>query len=213
MGAKDDLAAIFAQFGTKPPEELPDDIERAMDESAEQTRVEGEWVLYSLKYPLSPRITKKCARCGAKFQTNYQGLAHCSNRCVIEELRDKFGLEWRPANRRDKERWEPRVPAATIPLDALRAMKRLVAQAEADLQEPLEIGEPPESFVLKREFRGPQTRVSESDYALPGSSSPSLASEQQQEDRSRSQEASVQEDTSPESPQEPDDPFAFLYAD
>lgn len=211
MGAGEDaLNEIFAKFNIEKPAELNVEQEKALDETSEAVRLEGEWLLYSLRYPLSPRITRTCQRCGEPFQTNYQGVAHCSNRCVVLELRDKFGIEWKPANRRDKEKWSPREPAGVIPADALRTMKKLVVQAEADLGKPLEIGVPVEKFVLPIPAPfGPRETVPESQYKLPDLEQPSLASPQPEAHPSHNQEALVQEDTSPEAPSPAPEKDAF----
>jgi hypothetical protein len=208
MGALED---IFAQYGAEVPPTLSADIEEAMDDTPEEIRLEGEWMLYSLKYPLSPRITKTCSRCGEPFQTNYNGVGNCSNRCVIEELREKFGLLWTPGNRKNKEKWETRVPASIIPYSALRAMKKLVVQAEADLGKPIEIGVSVEKFVLPIPSRvGQRASVSESTYKLPDLAEPEKASEPLPVHPSHSPEALVQEDSVPEPPSE--DPFAELFS-
>lgn len=210
MGALED---IFAQYKVDIPAEVTTEIQEAMDETPEDLRLEGEWLLYSLKYPLSPRITKECTRCGNPFQTNYKAVACCSNRCVIEELREKFGLAWVPKNRRDKEKWEVQVPASIIPYKALRAMKKLVVQAEADLGKPIEIGVEVERFVLPTTAPfGPRKMVSPSEYMLPDLAEPEKASESLQAESlpSHNQEALVQEDSKPESPDS--DPFAELFS-
>lgn len=199
MGALED---IFAQYGVEMPAETTVEQERAMDETAEAQRLEGEWLLYSLKYPLSPRLTKLCARCGEPFQTNYQGMAHCSNKCCILELREKFGLDWKPANRRDKERWEPRIPASVIPSAALRAMKMLVAQAEADLGRPLDLGVPVQPYVLERPFRGSREMVSESTYSLP---------DVEPVEASNTSPDPVQEDIHPQPEEQQSDPFGDFF--
>lgn len=210
MGALED---IFAQYGAEVPPQLTTEIEEAMDETPEELRLEGEWMLYSLKYPLSPRITKECTRCGNPFQTNYQSVACCSNRCVIEELREKFGLAWVPKGRRDKEKWEVQVPASSIPYKALRAMKKLVCQAEADLGKPIEIGVEIERFVLPTTAPFvPRKTVSPSTYMLPDLPEPEKASAQPPVESlpSHNQEVLVQEDSKPESPDS--DPFAELFS-
>ena len=209
MGALED---IFAKFNVEVPPQLSSDVERAMDDTPEDIRVEGEWVLYSLQYPLSPRVTKTCTRCGHPFQSNYKGVSCCSNRCVVEELRERFGLSWTPANRRSKEKWEVTVPAAVIPYEALRAMKKLVAQAEADLGKPIEIGVPVEAFVLPTSHVGKHSLVSPSTYELPRlpESEPEKASELPQESLSRNQVVLAPEDSKPEPPDS--DPFAELFS-
>jgi len=209
MGALED---IFAQFKVEVPPTLSADIERAIDDSPEDIRVEGEWVLYSLQYPLSPRVTKTCTRCGNPFQSNYKGVACCSNQCVVAELREKFGLSWTPANRRRKEKWEVTTPAAIIPYEALRAMKKLVAQAEADLGKPIEIGVPVEAFVLPTSHVGKHSLVSPSTYGLPPlpESESEKASVPQQEYPSHNQEVSVLEDSTPKPLEE--DLFSGLFS-
>lgn len=216
MGALED---IFAKFGQElpPADVVSGELEEAMDTTHEELRMEGEWLLYSLKYPLSPRITKICTHCGEPFQTNYKAVGNCSNRCVILELKEKFGISWTPAARRNKERWETTVPAGVIPYKALRAMKKLVAQAEADLGKPIEIGVEVEAFVLPSTGPfGPRTLVSASKYMLPdlaeqeqASELPSV-SEPLQPYPSHNQEALAQEDSVPE-PQE-EDLFGGLFS-
>lgn len=207
MGALED---ILGKFGVEVPPKLTTEVERAMDDTPEDIRVEGEWVLYSLQYPLSPRVTKECANCGSPFQTNFKGAACCSNRCVVDQLRKKFGLIWSPANRRTKEKWEITTPAAIIPYEALRAMKKLVAQAEADLGKPIEIGVPVEKFVLPTSHVGKHSLVSPSTYELPHLAEPEKSSESLPVDPSHNQEVSAQPDSIQEPPEE--DPFSFLFA-
>lgn len=207
MGALED---IFAKFNVEVPPSLSTEVEKAMDDTPEDIRVEGEWLLYSLQYPLSPRLTKTCTNCGSPFMTNFKGAACCSNRCVVEQLRKKFGLIWSPANRRTKEKWEVTVPAAIIPFDALRAMKKLVAQAEADLGKPIEIGVPVEAFVLPTSPVGKHSLVSPSTYELPRLAEPEKASESLQESPLHNPVVSVPEDSKPKPPEE--DPFAGLFA-
>lgn len=208
MGALED---IFAQFGQDlpPADVVSGELEEAMDTTHEELRVEGEWLLYSLKYPLSPRITKICTHCGEPFQTNYKAVGNCSNRCVILELKEKFGINWTPASRRNREKWETTVPASLIPYKALRAMKKLVVQAEADLGKPIEIGVEVEKFVLPSTSSfAPRILVSESQYELPDLPEPEKAYKSPSASEplpypSHNQEALVQEDSGQE-PQEQD---------
>jgi hypothetical protein len=219
------LAAILAANGLG---EAVEDVEKEKEyaDSPEQIKFRGIGVLYALEYPLSPRVTKTCKResCGSVFLTNYNAVGYCSNECLQKDLSDRYGIKWEPNERGRKERWEVRVPPQIIPMQALRAMKAIVNQAELDLGHPIEIGVSQKPFSVKYPYFGELgDAASESDYKLPAlAESPSSASLSEQAPHSlQSLPSSHSLDTTektvqsqaPELPVEHDDLFEDLFAD
>lgn len=210
------LAAILAQNNV----EL--DKEEEYKETPEQTHFRGEGVLYALEYPLSPRVTKVCKQCKNPFLANYNGTAHCSQECLVRNLREHFGIAWVPNQKSKLERWQIKAPPAVIPLAALQAMKVIVAQAEADLGYPLPIPDV-KPFVVQYPYFGKVSVASESDYklpasvALPGSvstqplephSSQSLPHESLSDKTEKEAQSQEQNQSKPD-----DDPFGEIFAD
>lgn len=219
-----ELAALLAKHNIKPAEADPVVAEASID-PPDMVRFRAEGALYSLQYPMSRMLTRRCKWCNDPFRTNYQGQAYCGNACMAKHLRDHFGIAWTPANQVKKERWEVRVPPQIIPLQALLAMKTIVAQAEADLGYPLELPVDVKPFSLKFPYFGEREVSSEEEYRLPEPS-------QEEQDRYRSalgwpvsESHEVQTPYVSESPEtqvplsEPlqetqeDDPFGDIFAD
>lgn len=161
-----ELAALLAKHNIKPAEVDAEVAAESID-PPDMIRFRAEGALYSLEYPLSRMLTRKCKWCKDPFRTNYQGQAYCGNACMASHLREKFGIAWTPANKVKKERWEIRVPAQVIPLQALLAMKTIVAQAEADLGYPLELPVDVKPFSLKFPYFGEKEVSSVEEYRLP----------------------------------------------
>lgn len=161
-----ELAALLAKHNIKPTESDPVVAAESID-PPDMIRFRAEGALYSLEYPMSRMITRKCKWCKDPFRTNYQGQAYCGNACMANHLREHFGIAWTPSNRVKKERWEVRVPAQIIPLQALLAMKTIVTQAEADLGHPLELPVDVKPFSLKYPYFGDKEVESVEEYRLP----------------------------------------------
>jgi hypothetical protein len=156
------LAAILASVNV----DLEEEIE--YDDTPEQIKFKGEAILYHLEYPLSPRVTKVCKwnECGQVFLTDYYPTGYCSNECRVKDLKEHFGIAWRPDNRASRERFESFLPPGIIPESALRAMKAIILQAELDLGRPIEIGVELKPYSVKLPFV-PQKQASEPNYKLP----------------------------------------------
>lgn len=112
-----------------------------IDESPQRQLFHAQGVVKSLEYPLEARITKVCKQCGDPFTTNYYSVAYCGMLCAELDCKKKFGLAWRPHARIKKERWEVLAEPEIVTLQALKAMKLIVARVEADLGYPIEIEE------------------------------------------------------------------------
>lgn len=161
-----ELAALLEKHNIKPATTDPVVVAESVD-PPDTVHFRAEGALYSLEYPLSRMLTRRCKECNDPFRTNYQGQAYCGNACMAEHLRKHFGIAWTPSNRVKKERWEIRVPAQVIPLQALLAMKTIVAQAEADLGYPLELPVDVKPFSLKYPYFGEREVSSVEEYRLP----------------------------------------------
>lgn len=227
-----EVAALLAKHNVKAPVVDPE-VEEYSNESPETQRFRAEGILYSLEYPLSPRVTKTCKRqeCGRPFLANYASVAYCGNECLALDLRQHFGIAWVPHNRVKKEKWEVRAPAQIIPLQALLAMKTIVAQAEADLGYQLELPVSIEKRVVKYPYFGERSVSSEEEYRLPAPSQSELDRYQAalSPEVSQSQQLSeipqIQNHVSLGSPEssalsleqepqsQPFDPFADLFGD
>lgn len=227
-----EVAALLAKHNVTAPI-VDEEVADYSNESADTQRFRAEGILYSLEYPLSPRVTKTCKRqeCGRPFLTNYAAVAYCGNECLALDLRQHFGIAWVPHNRVKKEKWEVRAPAQIIPLQALLAMKTIVAQAEADLGYQLELPVSVKPFVVKYPYFGERSVSSQEEYRLPAPSQSELdryqeavspaAYESQQVSEipqtqnhvsSQSPESPVQQ-SEPEKQSQFSDPFADLFAD
>lgn len=143
----DMLASILAQHNVVTPEsELVvhngDPVTSAeLDDSPQRQMFHAQGVVKSLEYPTEFRITKRCKHCGDPFTTNYYSVAYCSILCGEYDCKKHFGLAWRPNARIRKERWEVLAEPEIVTLQALKAMKLIVARVEADLGHPIEIDE------------------------------------------------------------------------
>lgn len=163
-----EVAALLAKHNVKAPV-IDEEVADYSNETPETQRFRAEGILYSLEYPLSPRVTKVCKReeCKRPFLANYASVAYCGNECLALDLRQHFGIAWVPHNRVKKEKWEVRAPAQIIPLQALLAMKTIVAQAEADLGYQLELPVSVEPRVVEYPYFGKRSVSSEQAYRLP----------------------------------------------
>jgi hypothetical protein len=229
-----EVAALLAKHNVKAPV-IDEEVADYSNETPETQRFRAEGILYSLEYPLSPRVTKVCKReeCKRPFLSNYAAVAYCGNECLALDLRQHFGIAWVPHNRVKKEKWEVRAPAQIIPLQALLAMKTIVAQAEADLGYQLELPVDVKPFVVKYPYFGERSASSQEEYRLPAPSQSELERYQAatHSSASESQPAfeipQTQNHVSSQSPESPapqseqekespdktlDDPFADLFA-
>lgn len=221
MSVAEKLAALAAKHGLESDEF--EQIEGEYDDTPERVAFRGEAVLYALEYPLQPRVTKVCVTCGDPFQSYYKAVAHCSQECLVRELK-KMGIQWRPDRNLRKERWEVRAEPKLIPLKALQAMKAIVAQAEADLGFQIALPEI-SAFVPASTYfpsRDPEKTPDQFQIALSpipeGHSEelpPSLASSSPQEDRTSEDSAGTSSALAqePEKSSPDDDPLEWLFAD
>ena len=141
------LAEILAKHNVATPEsELTvhngDPVTSAeLDDSPQRQLFHAQGVIKSLEHPTEFRITKRCKHCGDPFTTNYNAVAYCSTLCGEYHMKKHFGLAWRPHARIKKERWEVLAEPEIVTLQALKAMKLIVARVESDLGHPIEIDE------------------------------------------------------------------------
>lgn len=187
--ASDFLKSLLAEHGIKNP--LPETThgepvrEEELDDPPQRVMFRGQGVLRSLECPTEERLTKVCKNesCGNVFTSNYVSVAYCSILCCEQELKRRYGLAWKPSARIHKERWEVRAEPEMIPMQALRAMKMIVARVESDLGYPIEIDQQafsripsgilkPEQISASQQFEGEileesPVSVSELQPALP----------------------------------------------
>lgn len=145
--ASDFLKSVLAEHGLVQPESvlIVNDGEpvqsHELDDSLQRQMFHAQAVVKSLEHPTEFRITQKCKECGDPYTTNYRATAYCSMLCAEYNLKKHFGLAWRPHARIKKERWEVLAEPEIVTLQALRAMKLIVARVESDLGYPIEIDE------------------------------------------------------------------------
>lgn len=145
--AKATIAALLAEHGIVQPEDSlvvhgGDPVESyELDDSKQRQMFHAQAVVKSLEHPTEFRITQVCKHCKDPYTTNYRATAYCSLLCAELNLKAYFGLAWRPHARIRKERWEVLAEPEIVTLQALKAMKLLVARVESDLGYPIEIDE------------------------------------------------------------------------
>ena len=143
--ASDFLKSLLAEHGIENP--LPETTHGApvtdeeLDDPPQRVLFRGQGVLRSLECPTEERLTKVCKNedCGNVFTSNYYSVAYCSIICCEYALKKHYGLAWKPSSRIQRERWEVRAEPEMIPMQALKAMKMIVARVESDLGYPIEI--------------------------------------------------------------------------
>jgi hypothetical protein len=174
-----------------------------LDEPPQRVLFHAQGVVRSLEHPTEKRITKLCGECGDPFTTNYYSVGFCSTLCLEIKCKRDFGLAWKPHARLKKEKWEVVAQPEIVPIQALRAMKMIVAKVESDLGYPIEIDEQAFSSLPSGLLR--QDSRSESE--------PSSASSSPQEVSSALPEE-IPPIPAPEEPEPEDvDLDAWLYAD
>ncbi len=120
------LAKLAKLMGTAAPV-APEKITREMAREARATKpapfYEAEAVLFFLEKP-ARFMVKPCKReeCKEPFGTNYRGVAYCSDKCRIKELK-RQGILWNPS-KQPEERWGGE-PPLIIPPEALKALMAL----------------------------------------------------------------------------------------
>lgn len=114
---------------------------KELDDKPQRVLFHGQAVLRSLEHPTETRLTKVCKECGDPFTSNYHSVAYCSTLCCEIACKRDFGLAWTPHSRIKKQKWEVRAEPEIVSLQALKAMKLIVAKVEADLGRPIEIDE------------------------------------------------------------------------
>lgn len=167
------LASIMASVGIKQdiPTEAILDADEILKDTPQRVSFRGQAVLTSLAYPEAERITRICKAedCGRYYTTNYAPVAYCSNECMQLEMKARYGISWIPDVYARKERWEVRAEPEMIPMQALIAMKMIVARVESDLGHPIEIPELafsqlPPGLLRPREMKS--SSASQSDEAF-----------------------------------------------
>lgn len=135
------LANLLREQNIKLDEVGKNPTEADLQDAPQRTDFRGEAVLISLRYPTAEKIVKTCKResCKQVFTSNYQAVGYCSRRCLELDLKEQYGIAWRPANDLRKERWEILEEPMMIPEKALVAMKSLVLDVERRLGRPIEI--------------------------------------------------------------------------
>lgn len=133
--ANDFLKSVLAAHGLENPIPKAD-----LEDTPQRVAFRGQAVLNSLEYPALEKITRICSRpnCGRYYTTNYYAVAYCSNECMQVTLKEKYGISWIPNGDIRKERWEVKAEPEMIPMEALKAMKMIVARVEHDLGHPIE---------------------------------------------------------------------------
>ena len=107
-----------------------------------------EATINSLAYPERTRVSKTCKNesCGEVFYTEYRYLSYCSDSCRRSVLAKQYGIEVVEEfyhGRNEIATWSGRVPAGTIPPEALSVMKYLVEQAEKNQSQIIPAWLPP----------------------------------------------------------------------
>ncbi len=112
-----------------------------LDDTPQMVMFRAQGILRSMDCPTEIRLTRICKNedCGEFFATNYASVAYCSIVCCEYSLKKHFGLAWKPNARIKRERWEIRTEPEIISMQALKAMKMIVARVESDLGHPIPI--------------------------------------------------------------------------
>lgn len=136
--ANDFLASLLAAKGLDMP--IP---KEKLDDTPQRVAFRGQAALTSLESPSVGKITRVCKRkeCGRYYTTNYYAVAYCSNECMQVTLKTMYGLAWIPSEDIKKERWEVKAEPEMLPMQAIIAMKMIVARVESDLGHPIEYPE------------------------------------------------------------------------
>lgn len=178
--ASDFLKNLLAEHGIESP--LPETThgvpvtEDELDDPPQRVLFRGQGVLRSLECPTEERLTKECKNpdCGNIFTSNYYSVAYCSIICCEQALKKHYGLAWRPSSRIQRERWEVRAEPEMIPMQALKAMKMIVARVENDLGRPIEIDQEAFSRIPSGILKQSSEPLKETEPALVYAESPVL---------------------------------------